>query len=130
MNTLSILNARLVLSGLLGSLLLVGCSFHARDAEAYRKVTREVLETRNGDIKSCYDAELKKDKKLAGAVVVKLKVEKDTGIIKDVRLDEAASTAPKSLGQCVVSALDGLKIDPPDARDGDATFRWELQPKG
>lgn len=124
MNIRSILIAQCALAAA-----LAGCSFHARDAEAYRKVTREVLETRNGDIKSCYDAELKKDKNLKGTVVVKLKVEKGTGIIKDVRLDTAASTAPESLGKCVVSALDGLKIDPPDERDGDATFSWELEPK-
>lgn len=112
------------------ALALAGCQFHARGPEDYRKVTREVLETRNGDIRGCYDKELEKDPKASGTVVVKLTVEKDTGVIKDVRLDEKATTAPKSLGQCVVGALDGLKIDPPDARDGQATFSWELKAKG
>ena len=51
------------------------CSFHARDAESYRKATREVLETRNADIKTCYDNELKKDPKVSGTIVVKLTVE-------------------------------------------------------
>ncbi len=106
-----------------------GCSYHARDAESYRKVTREVLETRNADIKDCYDKALKNDPKVSGVVVVKLKVEKDTGVIKDVHIDDQATTAPKDLGQCVVGALDGLKIDPPDARDADAEFSWELAVK-
>ena len=119
----------IIASTALASLLLGGCSFHARDAESYRKVTREVLETRDGDIKGCYDKALEKDPKVAGVVVIKLKVEKDTGVITDVELDKEGTTAPEGLGQCVVGALDGLKIDPPDARDGLATFRWDLQVK-
>jgi outer membrane lipopolysaccharide assembly protein LptE/RlpB len=109
--------------------LAAGCSFHARDADSYRKVTRELLETRNPDIKSCYDAELKKDEKVSGVVVVKFTVEKETGKIRHARVDEAKTKAPQSLGQCVVSAIEGLTLDPPDARDGDATFRWEFQVK-
>jgi hypothetical protein len=105
----------------------VGCSFHARDADAYRKATRELLETRNPDIKSCYDAELKKDEKVSGVVVVKFTVEQETGKVTKVRVDDGATTAPASLGQCVVSVIDGLVLDPPDARDGEATFRWEFQ---
>ena len=106
-----------------------GCSFYARDAESYRKVTREVLETKNTDIKGCYDAELQKDPKLSGSVVIKLTVQKETGKIINPTVD-ATSTAPASLGQCVVKALDGLAIDPPDKRDGDATFSWEFQVRG
>ncbi len=108
--------------------LLGGCSFHARDAESYRKVTRELLETKNADIKSCYDAALKQDPKAAGTVVVRFTVKKETGKITSPQVD-AASTAPAGLGQCVVNAIDGLAIDPPDARDGDATFRWEFEVK-
>lgn len=104
-----------------------GCSFHARDAESYRKITREVLETRNGDIKSCYDKALEKDPKAEGKVVVKLTVEKDTGVIKDVKLDKEASKGDKELRQCVTDALTGLKIDPPDAREGQATFTWKFK---
>ena len=108
--------------------LLCACSFHARDAEGYRKVTRELLETKNADIKSCYDAELVKDPKVSGTVVVKFTVKKDTGKITAPSLD-GSSTAPAALGECVVKAIDGLTLDPPDARDGDATFRWEFQAK-
>jgi hypothetical protein len=106
-----------------------GCSFHARDAESYRKATRELLETRSSNIKSCYDVELQKDPKAQGMVVVKFTVKKETGVITDAKVDEVASTAPGTLGQCVVRAIDGLALDPPDERDGDATFRWEFQLK-
>lgn len=104
-----------------------GCSFHARDAESYRKVTREVLETRNGDIKSCYDKALQKDPKASGKVTVAFMVEKDTGAIKNVDAKSKLSDAPANLQKCIVNALEGLKIDPPDARDGKATFTWRMK---
>ncbi len=107
--------------------ILAGCSFHARDADSYRKATRELLETRNTDIKGCYDAELKKDPKVAGKVVVKFTVKKETGEIADVTVVEKKSDAPASLSQCVVNALSGLALEPPDERDGDAQFQWEFQ---
>jgi hypothetical protein len=116
-------------AALLGSL-AAGCSFHARDAESYRKATRELLETRSADIKSCYDVELQRDPKAAGTVIVKFTVQKESGKIVDPKVDEVSSSAPVTLGQCVVRAIDGLALDPPDGRNGDATFRWEFQLKG
>jgi hypothetical protein len=109
--------------------LAAGCSFYARDADAYRKVTREVLETKSQDLKGCYDAQLRSDPKVAGSVVVKFTVQKETGKIINPTLD-AASTAPDSLRQCVLHAIDGLAIDPPDKRDGAATFRWDFELNG
>lgn len=114
---------------LLSALSLSACSFHARDAESYRKVTREVLETRNADIKSCYDKALEKDPKLEGTVVITMTVEKDTGVIKDIKLDKKASEGNKHLRLCVLEALHDLKIDPPDAREGHATFTWNFEAK-
>ena len=104
-----------------------GCEFHARSADDYRKDTRALLEGRNGDIKGCYDAELKKDPKVGGKVVVKFTVKKETGEIEGVKVVEKKSDAPASLSQCVVNALTGLKLDPPDERDGNAQFQWEFQ---
>lgn len=120
----------IIMSGAaLFALLLTGCQFHARDAEAYRKVTRDALESRNGDMKACYDKELERDPTLSGTVVVNFIVEKDTGVIKNFKLDKKASNANKHLRLCVLRALEGeaLKIDPPDAREGHATFHWSFQ---
>ncbi|MDH5670958.1 MAG: AgmX/PglI C-terminal domain-containing protein [Myxococcales bacterium] len=111
--------------GLLG--MIAGCSFHARDGDSYRKATRELLETRSNDIKACYDAELQKDPQASGSVIVKFKVQAETGNIVEATVDPAASSAPASLGQCVVEKLEGLALDPPDARTGDASFSWEFQ---
>jgi hypothetical protein len=106
-----------------------GCSFHARDAESYRKDTRELLETKNTDLKACYDLELQRDPKAQGVVVVTFMVQKETGKIVEPKVDEVASSAPSTLGQCVVRLIDGLALQPPDERDGNATFRWEFQLK-
>jgi hypothetical protein len=115
-------------SALFGLLALTsGCSFHARDADSYRKATRALLETRSGDIKSCYDAELQKDPKVGGKVVVKFTVQKETGVITGTKVVEDKSTAPAALSECVVKAIDGLALDPPDERDGDAQFEWEFR---
>jgi hypothetical protein len=117
----------LVLTTALFGLFASGCSFHARDADSYRKATRALLETRSGDIKSCYDAELQKDPKVGGKVVVQFTVKKETGAISDAKVVEKKSDAPASLSECVVKAIDGLALDPPDERDGDAQFQWEFQ---
>jgi hypothetical protein len=106
--------------------LACGCSFNARDADSYRKETRQLLETKNAQIKGCYALFLASDANITGTVVVKFTVQKKTGKITNPTLD-ASSTAPKDLGQCVVNLINGLTLDPPDARDGDATFRWEFQ---
>jgi hypothetical protein len=103
-----------------------GCSFHARDAEGYRKDTRTLLESKNADIKSCYDAALVKNPSVSGNVIVHFTVQSETGTVKDAKVDPSSS-APADLSQCVVNAIQGLTLDPPDARDGDATYSWEFQ---
>lgn len=111
------------------TLLATGCQFHARDADGYRKATRELLETRSADIQSCYDTELKGDAKVGGLVVVKFTVEAETGKIVDRKIVAEQTTAPEALGKCVIRALADLVLDPPDARTGDATFQWSFEAK-
>ncbi|PRP92423.1 hypothetical protein ENSA5_49310 [Enhygromyxa salina] len=107
-------------------LLSVGCSFIARDPDSYREVTRELVETRGADIKDCYDVALATNETVEGTVVVNFSVEKKTGKIMNPVVD-ASSDAPAELSQCVVTAIDGLQLDPPDAREGQATFRWKFE---
>lgn len=117
-----------LISVLLGAF-LGGCSFAARNETMYQRDTRELLQTRDGDIKACYDGALKTDGKAAGVVVVSFKVESETGHVVNAEVDSARSSAPTSLSDCVVAALEGLTLDPGDARDGDATFTWEFAAK-
>jgi hypothetical protein len=101
------------------------CQIYARSPEEYRTETRKVLETRSEQVKSCYDTVLKNDANAAGTVVVHFTVKEETGAITAAEV-MPESTAPAELGQCIVQALEGLTLDPPDEREGDATFVWEF----
>ncbi len=105
----------------------IGCSFAARSPDMYRDDTAKLLAEKSGDIKSCYDGILKSDKGASGTVVVHFIVAEDTGVIQNVKADGAKSTAPEAVQSCVVDAIGGLKLKPPDARKGDATFTWEFE---
>lgn len=105
----------------------VGCTFMARDADSYREVTRELVETRGVDLKDCYDVALATNETVGGTVVVNFTVEKKTGKIMNPVVDEAQSDAPAELSSCVITAIDGLQLDPPDAREGQATFSWKFE---
>ncbi len=117
-----------VLTVAFGSVALVGCA--ARDAEMYRTDTRALLETKSGAIQACYNNELKADRKATGKVVVRFKVQNDTGKIVDAKVDDKQSKGSPALGKCVVDAINGLTLDPADKRDGDATFTWEFEAQG
>jgi len=105
----------------------VGCSFHARDPDSYRADTRELMDTRSPDIKDCYDVALQTDEDVGGTVVVNFTVEPKTGKVLNPTVDQGRTDAPDELALCVVSAIDGLQLDPPDAREGLATFAWNFK---
>jgi hypothetical protein len=103
-----------------------GCGAGARLPDTYKADTRSLLETRNGDITACYDAALTENQELSGRVVVHFIVEAETGMIKEAAV-LPESTAPENLSSCIVNAISGLTLDPPDINDGDATFMWQFQ---
>jgi len=117
---------RLIAAGLVAS--AAACSGTARGLPAYRSDTSNLLETRSAELKSCYDDALKTDAKLAGTVTVQFVVQKGTGAITNPMVDPARSSAPPVLGQCVVKAIDGLTLAPPDRNEGRATFTYEFKP--
>jgi hypothetical protein len=108
------------------ALLLGGCSFAARSPDMYRDDTRAVLETKNEQIKICYDEVLKGNKDAQGKVTVKFTVAKDTGAFSNVAVDPAGTTAPAELSTCVLNALQGLALTPGDKSEGQATFIYEF----
>jgi hypothetical protein len=112
---------------LLLSSVALGCSgsFYARGPEDYKQATRALLETRQADFQACYDNVIKTDPNAAGTVSVHFLVEEKTGKITNPKaLPE--SSAPAPLQECVVKGLDGLALDPPDQRKGDATMVFEF----
>jgi hypothetical protein len=104
------------------------CGGTARGLEAYRNDTSTLLETRSAQLQSCYGDALKTDPKLSGTVTVQFVVENKTGAITRPAVDRSQSTAPPVLGDCVVKAIDGLTLAPPDRNEGRATFVYEFKP--
>jgi hypothetical protein len=112
----------------LATLALGACAGSARSVETYRADTRALLETRSAAIKTCYDKTLAGDPSAKGIVAVTFTVEKKTGEVKKAMLDSAKTSASGALSECVLQAIAGLKLAPPDANDGEATFVYELAP--
>lgn len=108
--------------------MVAGCAGTKRSPQAYRADTRKVLETRNEQIKSCYDKVLGSDAGAGGTVTVRFVVEKKTGALTKVTVDPSRTTAKEPLLVCVLEAVNGLKLDPPDANEGQATFSFDLRP--
>lgn len=103
------------------------CSGVKRDAETYRADTRSLLETKNSQVKACYDQALVDDQNVSGEVLVRFKVEKKTGRLYDVAVDPAGTQAPESLQSCIVRAVDGLVLDPVDRREGVASYKYTFK---
>jgi predicted membrane-bound mannosyltransferase len=116
----------LVLASLLAG--AAACAGTSRGLEAYRADTGALLDTRSAQLKACYDDALKANANAAGTVTVQFVVAPKTGMIQAPRVDPASSTAPPVLGQCVVKAVDGLVLAPPDRNEGRATFVYEFRP--
>ncbi|NVB38973.1 hypothetical protein G6O69_14115 [Pseudenhygromyxa sp. WMMC2535] len=101
------------------SLAALTCACIARGPEDYRKVTRSLVDTKKSEIEACFgDA--------SGKVVVNFTVAKKTGAITDPEVDTAKSSASAEVGACVAEKIDGLTLEQPDMRDGDATFTWQF----
>jgi len=124
----SSLHKRSIVAGIMITAVAQACSFSARSPDDYRKVTGDLLATRGDQLRACYDAALVGNPAVGGVVVVTFDVEADTGKLLNPKFDPARTTAPEPLKQCVTTALADLAIDPPDQRDGNATFSWEFKP--
>jgi len=107
-----------------------GCGGAVRTPDVYRDDTAKLLEAQaNQRIHDCFDGMVKTTpgpKSLAGTTTVHFVVAKESGLITNPTVIPESSTAQPQVQQCVVTALNGLKLDPPDNVDGDATFTWEF----
>jgi len=103
---------------------VVGCAY--RSPEMYRDDTTKVLETKQADIRACYDDVLKGAPGSGGRVTVNFEVETENGKIQNVVVDKSATTAPDAVGECVRKNIEGLAINPPDKRLGQATYVYEF----
>jgi hypothetical protein len=106
---------------------LSGCSFYARSADDYRNVTRQLVQTRQSQLTSCYERVLKADEGAGGDVAIAFEVEAKTGKLHSPSIVPARTTASDALGECVMTALDGLVLEPPDQRTAQAEFVWSFE---
>jgi hypothetical protein len=124
------MNKYLFCLALLAPLASIGCGGAIRVGDAYRDDTAKLLTAQaNPRIHDCFDGMVKSTpgaKSLQGTTTVHFIVAKDTGIITNAAVVPESTTAQPPVAQCVVSALQGLKLDPPDGVDGDATYTWEF----
>lgn len=109
------------------ALAAAACTGTSRGLEAYRNDTTSLLNTRRAELATCYNDALRTDARAHGTVTVEFVVEKSTGTISHAAVDAARSNAPAPLGQCVVHAIDGLVLAPPDRNEGRATFVYEFK---
>ncbi|HEY5960744.1 MAG TPA: AgmX/PglI C-terminal domain-containing protein [Polyangiaceae bacterium] len=109
-----------------GMCLPIGCTFYARSATQYRDDTAKLLSSKQTELDNCYDTAVKTAPTAAGKVTLQFNVEEKTGKLTDVKADPARTTAPQPLIDCVVNAVNGLVLDPPDQRKGIATFEYDF----
>ncbi|MEO7733248.1 MAG: AgmX/PglI C-terminal domain-containing protein [Kofleriaceae bacterium] len=107
---------------------IAACGGSSRNVASYRDDTASLLETRNPELKACYEAALQADTKLAGTVTVQFVVQGESGTIKNPTIDPTRSTATPALGECVLKAINGLVLAPPDRNEGRATYTYEFRP--
>jgi hypothetical protein len=103
------------------------CSFLARDTPTYERDTSSLLDTRSGQLQTCYDQEIARNPDMAGKLTITFMVEKKTGKITQLSWDKNRTTVNETLASCVITALDGLELAEPDARDGQATFSYTFR---
>jgi len=110
----------------LTALSFTGCSFYARGADDYRTAVRGVLDQKRPEVEACYKESYAADQTAQGRVVARFEVEAKSGKVINPSIVDDKTTANPALRQCVLSSLNGLTIDPPDQRTGDATFTWDF----
>lgn len=124
------MNKTFLCLSLLAPLAAIGCGGAIRVGDAYRDDTAKLLTAQaNPKIHDCFEAMVRSTPKpasLQGKTTVHFIVAKDTGVITSPNIIPEATTAQPPVAQCVVSAINGIKLDPPDSVDGDATFTWEF----
>ena len=106
---------------------LLACGGFTRTPEQWTEDTYKLLESKSGDVTTCYNEALKKNPLLEGKVTVDFIVHNKTGQVAKVRVDANKTTAADPARKCVVKAVEDLKLGPPDANTGKATFTWEFK---
>ena len=112
---------------LIGIALVVVSACAGRSPAKYRTDTHSLLYARSTSLEACYKNALTKNAGANGTVTVHFVVEAKTGRIVRPTIDTKRTSAPQELMFCVLEAVDGLQLQPPDANEGHATFVYEFK---
>jgi hypothetical protein len=104
------------------TLALVSACATTRSPAQYREDTHSLLYKSNSQLEKCYAKALAANPNAKGTIIVHFVVEPRTGNVVKPTVDTQRSTAPQELAFCVLDAVDGLTLTPPDSREGRATF--------
>ncbi len=114
--------------------LAAACGGAIRTPDAYRNDTATMLTAQaNPKIQGCFQGLVRttpNPSSLAGNTTVHFTVAKETGLLTNPSIVAAGTTTQDPVNQCVLGALNGAKLDPPDNVDGDATFAWQFTVEG
>src|SRR5579884_3485256 len=128
------MNKILLALSVLAPLASVACGGAIRVGDAYRDDTAKLLQAQtNPKIQGCFQSLVRatpNPQSLAGSTTVHFVVAKETGVITNPTIVAGATTTQEPVNQCVLAALNGTKLDPPDNVDGDATFAWQFTVEG
>ena len=124
------MNKILMTFAVLAPLASVACGGAIRIGDAYRDDTVKLVQAQaNPKIQQCFQGIVKTTptpKSLEGTTTVSFVVAKETGLVGNAAIVPGATTTQDPVNQCVLAALNGLKLDPPDNVEGDATFAWQF----
>jgi hypothetical protein len=124
------MNKILLTLAVLAPLASVACGGAVRVGDAYRDDTAKMLQAQaNPKIQGCFAGLVRSTPNpagLAGATTVQFTVAKETGLVTNPSIVAASTTTQDPVNQCVLAALNGAKLDPPDNVDGMATFAWQF----
>jgi hypothetical protein len=119
---------------LVSSFAAIGCGGAIRAGDAYRDDTMKLVSAQaNPKIHDCFDGMVKStpgSTSLQGTTTVSFTVAKETGAITSPTIVAGSTTTQDPVNQCVLASLAGLKLDPPDNVDGNATFTWQFVVEG
>jgi hypothetical protein len=104
------------------TLVVVSACATARSPTQYREDTHSLLYKSSTRLETCYAKALAVNPNANGTIMIHFIVEPRTGNIVKPTVDTERSTAPQELAFCVLEAVDGLTLTPPDSREGRATF--------
>lgn len=107
---------------------LLGCAGGLRDADTFRDDTGKQFDEKVAAMRTCYDGLQKTTPGIRGTVTVSFVWEHETGALRDLEVDPAASNAPAAVRECVIQSLTGLVLTPKDDADGHGRWRFDFMP--